>query len=315
VPARPKLYLEQLVDIRTQQFPQLSKYSFEEQVKILAYEYSKVSDIYIDSPPTSQLSGKHDLIIMSNFLLSYSMGLSKVYKVAERFGQHLLKTNLDVPCECLSTKMGQSFLFELPFTLKSTDGSQHRTVVVAVTGWHSKPGIDIKSVTKEEESMYQDKAIAILAPDYSPEGQVLETSTYFVSPLRPGATIEQTIQENVMHMKGSLLSMDLIRLVAKLLLYIDSGEPDLVAEPVVACLTKKPKKLRQHWRDHCPFETISVGYSYHGRLYSKDASQVSGHFRWQTYGPERSKVKLIWIDEHVRHYKPEQRKEHAGQPA
>lgn len=39
--------------------------------------------------------------------------------------------------------------------------------------------------------------------------------------------------------------------------------------------------------------------------YSVDETTVRGHFRWQIHGPQRSMHKLIWISEHIRQYKAE----------
>ena len=46
---------------------------------------------------------------------------------------------------------------------------------------------------------------------------------------------------------------------------------------------------------------VRVGHSFHkGMLHHVTDTTVSGHFRWQAWGPGLTLVKLIWIDEHVR---------------
>ena len=50
---------------------------------------------------------------------------------------------------------------------------------------------------------------------------------------------------------------------------------------------------------------VVVGKGYHGRTYHVDEAVVSGHYRWQPCGPERSKIKLIYINPHVRTFNKE----------
>lgn len=45
-----------------------------------------------------------------------------------------------------------------------------------------------------------------------------------------------------------------------------------------------------------------VGWSFHGRQYSKGESQVNAHLRWQPCGEGRKDIKLIWVKPHIRRY-------------
>ncbi len=82
------------------------------------------------------------------------------------------------------------------------------------------------------------------------------------------------------------------------LLYINMPDSDLQTNIVrPSDKLKKPSKLRQHFKKHGMFDTIQVGYSFHGRTSHVDSWGVSGHWRWQ---PTNSGVKLIWIKEHSR---------------
>jgi hypothetical protein len=98
---------------------------------------------------------------------------------------------------------------------------------------------------------------------------------------------------------------EIVEFCLKVLLYIHTGDPDLQPEAKrYPCATNKEKYLR-HIENHCPFTVHTIGYSFHERHRHIDSTVVTGHFRWQPYGPKLSKVKLIWIDEHSRNYKKE----------
>lgn len=88
--------------------------------------------------------------------------------------------------------------------------------------------------------------------------------------------------------------------IVKSILYIESGEPDLQREEAKKHFRKfqKTKRLNKL----CPFDVVNVGYSFHNRVYSVDQGPRRGHFRWQPYGPKKSMLKLIWIDETTVHY-------------
>lgn len=49
-----------------------------------------------------------------------------------------------------------------------------------------------------------------------------------------------------------------------------------------------------------PVTLVNFDAPHRSNIYHVDSTQVRGHFRWQRCGENRSKVKLIWIDEHVR---------------
>jgi len=69
-----------------------------------------------------------------------------------------------------------------------------------------------------------------------------------------------------------------------------------------------PKK-RSEQKVLCPVENETLipvtilNWSYHTKSFSVDSTVVQTHMRWQPCGPERSRVKLVWVKEHERHYK------------
>lgn len=88
------------------------------------------------------------------------------------------------------------------------------------------------------------------------------------------------------------------KLVIKLIVYIFNCDNDLeIEKPVTTKAVNKDKRIN-HYRFNLQYDVINVGYSFHGRDYSSEKWKVSGHWRFQTHGENRKKVKLIWIDEH-----------------
>lgn len=63
------------------------------------------------------------------------------------------------------------------------------------------------------------------------------------------------------------------------------------------------KKIEAQKKNFTQQDFIFVGKDYEGRVFSIDSTAVSGHYRWQPHGPERSLVKLIFIEPHERNYK------------
>jgi len=89
--------------------------------------------------------------------------------------------------------------------------------------------------------------------------------------------------------------------LAKIILYIDSGNPDLR-------FLKKPNQSKYKQRKKNDDTTISdcylVGYNWKKDiLYNQDSTEVKAHLRWQPCGKGRSQVKLVIVRAHTRTYK------------
>jgi hypothetical protein len=55
--------------------------------------------------------------------------------------------------------------------------------------------------------------------------------------------------------------------------------------------------------NNCSLPVELLSFNFHKRSnFNIDSTEVRGHFRWQPHGPGLSKVKLIWIDPHTRHF-------------
>lgn len=314
---RRKIFLEHMLAAHAHDLDQ--NLAHDKQLLLLASMYSQVATRYRKGDQTLPRDAREFMTNVADFLRYYVLGEAKIYQLAERFGAHLAKTSLDVPCDALGLKIFDSFLIELPVRFRASDGYFHRSAIVNIGLWKPERKLESLCASKDKDGRYQfrmedgtvgyaddpkvTKAIYILAPDYDDTGRCHMMSSYWLGPLLPGKTMGEMLEMNKQKLGESIINPEFIQLVAKTLLYIRSGEPDLVNEIPPPCLSKKPKKIKMHWREHCPLPVVNVGYGYHGRLFHKDATAVSGHFRWQPYGEGKAQVKLIWIDEHTRHFK------------
>lgn len=243
--------------------------------------------------------------VLANSLAALRNKNAAIYRVSERFGVHLRKTKIDIPSTLLKSQNEYCFFLEFPFSFPAprrengplADGS----VSSCIVQW--LPGEKLPRLcTSAGESV-----LCMLFPSQTlyPSIQITMSSRLV---LPDSMTISEAINESCkwrgLSVADQAAYSDMVDFAVKSALYIKSGDPDL--QPEIAPkypTTKKAKKLKAFARNHCLFDVINVGYSYHNRLYHVDGTQVSGHFRWQPYGPGMTKVKLIWIEEHERKYK------------
>jgi len=128
----------------------------------------------------------------------------------------------------------------------------------------------------------------------------LPSSDFFV---RPGIVSVQPTQ-------AAIRKRDVvIRALLNAILYLNSEDTEIkravgLSNPNLS--HSKTRELRKTQEsegllNYCALPVTFLNYHY-ARKYSVDSTTVSGHFRWQRCGAGYSKVKLIWIDEHVRNY-------------
>jgi hypothetical protein len=99
------------------------------------------------------------------------------------------------------------------------------------------------------------------------------------------------------------------RLLAAVIMYIHSGQPD-VSSFIKSMRRKEKNKLTKKLDLHpesveaFDHEVHFVGMNWKKPIhYHVDGTIVKGHFRWQPCGVRNSQVKLIWINEHERNFK------------
>lgn len=276
---------------------------------------------FLKQPPWSQLSTIADALEFAGVVhrsvtphtaqtleeslgrLFRAMSLGKghtVYKIANRFGIHLHKTKLDIPVSTLPTvKERRTFYVQFPEGISFTiDGEVFDNVLFDLG-----PARDFGLTDLPPDAQIYHLHFV---PNYaSPEGDADKriaplASLCFSS--RASNQLDTVLGAIHRSLKGQdpqlRIPDNIMEFCYKVLLYIYSGDPDLTPVAVSAYRPSKPEKYIRHLENHCPFEAINVGYSFHERHRHVDGTVRSGHYRWQPYGPGRTQVKLIWIDEH-----------------
>ena len=227
-----------------------------------------------------------ELHLIAEFLSQYVCGRAKVHMIASLFGNHLAKTKLNLPMSVLPDREGQKYCFEFPDDIRFVNylGEYHRSCMVQIA-------------TNRDGH----RTISIIAPDLDERGAWKDsTSQATISDEYP------TIEENLAHIplgefEQPVITPEMIAYTMKCLVYVESGEPDLESQAGHKILTRNPKKARRQAENRCPFDIVRVGYSFYKGITRHVAdTRVSGHFRWQPWGPGLTRIKLIWINEHVR---------------
>jgi len=115
-------------------------------------------------------------------------------------------------------------------------------------------------------------------------------------------TIQESVASVITSENKETLPIDFIDYVVKCLLYVESGEPDLERLTGKESNSKKLKKQCSFKKKNYLCDIIQVGYGFHKRHYNINETMVVGHFRWQSFGYQLTRIKLIWINEYSRRY-------------
>ena len=251
-------------------------------------KYSLLSDKFMQAVENNLGEGAYsnlewqDNYVTGFFLAEFLLARAKVYHIAEEFGRQLYKAPITIDTQYMP-EPGWTGLIEFPDSIHLSFGSDHHRSAFVRMGYTLDNTI----------------ALQIVCPDYSASGGIKATKSVSILPLFPGKTLQECLD---LCPGEKVISIDTIAFIVKCLLYIKSAKPDLesIWKP---CLTKNPKKVKRHSSNYAPFPIEKVGFGFHGKSTHVDTTSVSGHFRWQRVGPQLMQVKLIWIDEHERHYK------------
>ena len=97
-----------------------------------------------------------------------------------------------------------------------------------------------------------------------------------------------------------------LRALVNAVLYAASDEPEVCKLlPLSSYSNKKRVEVKKTVpaQNLCTIPIIMLNHTYkEGITYSVGSTVVQAHLRWQRCGPQLSKVKLIWVKEHERHY-------------
>ena len=225
--------------------------------------------------------GKVDISMNWLFYESLVSGSAKIYKIAEQFGYHLSKTNLDIPIQNISINVGVPILIEFPdcVSFEGSEGEIYRSCLV------------IQGIRPNEHTLQ-------LLTINQKEGEEARSAITIMGIGKKHETINKAIDAYGQKYGETVISKEMINYVVKCLVYINSERPDFTVEGQPLSTSTKPKnESRMLNKGTYPFPLIHVGYGFHGKRYSIDQGLRAGHFRWQRYGPLNSLVKLIWIDQ------------------
>jgi len=259
-------------------------------------------------PKAAKLCGCE--VIAAHLIMAQSG--SPVYKIATDFGQTLKDVDMNISTKLFSIWQPGVCYLQFPFSFPVSDNLYvHGGYVVIlhnVATTNRNEGEEgttvVRKVTEPPELK---NAMLFLAPLYDkndrPTGQFESVSLSY----EPNPEVHETAEELLARMKNNSsveFSEPLWKFIVKSLVYVHSGDPDLRH-----LKQRKPHKSRDaaYYKKHpdeSPVPTVLVGYNYKKPVvYDVDQTIVTGHWRWQPCGQGRSNVKLIWIDEHMRHYK------------
>lgn len=311
---RRKILLEHIVDSITDLKPELRLLTPRKQVESVLGILNLLVKPFMTGQKLSaaQKSSEHEIIFHREALVRWLSGKTTVHKIAETFGKHLDRTDLDVPCELLPCKPGDVFMLELPESIVFENKGDYFYSAIVMIGSYD-PGAKQGWVNTDDKAATEGlcRMLSILAPDCDAEGNYKGSSSYTIFPIPDGKTLGEALS-TYFDGQDVVVGRHLAMFLGKCLLYLTSGDPDLRSEAGSYSTSKKEKKVRAHNRNFCRFDVTAVGYGFHERIRHVGEAQVSGHFRWQRHGIGFSLVKLIWIDEHARHY---QKTNTAGQPS
>lgn len=254
---------------------------------------------------------------ISTVLTCFNSGSQPVFKIARHFGEQLAKVDLQLSVNFLQSTGGfvwiefpDNLRFEMPYT----DGKYYgENALVWVVVQEGGPGALEFKLHRDGGELQA--YIYICSPLFFKNGgHTLEWDSIKIAVSKENPSIDYALNAAMFNHLGSEKIGKIgpeaakhYQYVLKALLYIMSGEPDLRAYRPPKTDTKNPKKIRQFLRQHAEEPMIPmtlVGYDFKKPAeYRVGETSVTGHFRWQPYGEGRTKVKLIWIDEHLRHYK------------
>ena len=257
---------------------------------------SKMTDDELRANISAQECG-----LVSMFLRQFLKGHANCYKIARSFGSHLNKTKLDVPTSVMPKKLGKTYMIEFPDGIEfhGPAGEIYHSCIVAIGMYGTKPE---KGIFKSIGLGILDEigfTLQVCAPDITAKEM---TASISVMDIGSKETIQDSIDLFVQRHGEMHFPHEMINYIAKCLLYIESGEPDLKNDGVMSVSKNLKKQKSMAKKDLYPFPLVRVGYGFHHREYHVGSTMVRGFFRWQSYSPQHSKVKLIWIDEHPRHY-------------
>ena len=228
---------------------------------------------------------------------------ANIYKIANEFGKELDKVNL---------KISSSFIPDHDFVC--IEFPDELGFELFAGRWVYSVYIHSELIKRHDGT--QKREVWLYYPLYDALGNVLSLDLiHNIITIDDGKDLDDIVKEEMAwkaKMDSNLIYnqkvfTSFLQYVLKCILYIESGDPDLRSYHAPSPpKTKKAKKIRLWEREHFndpQVNLILVGFNWKKPIiYNVDKTLVSGHFRWQPIGEDRKGYKLIWINQHERHY-------------
>jgi len=293
-------------EIKTSFHTMLRPVATKEQIKIkhtcCLYELLYANNLDLDRPFENLASVKEKylrqatlrndraLALVGGFLQHYIENRNTSYRLVDKFAQQLHKTEIKLPQSFIKITLSP-ILIEFPFAFKFKSFQLKHAYLSIVSDLKGGFALTLASAQYDKEGAWDGASFLSSSITISENKEDIETS------------LEQTTSYLVDLEGDDLLTFkSFVRLCLKSLIYLYSAEPNLSREAGATSDKSSAHKLKKFYRHNNPFDVVSVGYGFHGINYSVDSTLVQGFFRWQRFGPGLALVKLIWIDEHERHY-------------
>lgn len=234
----------------------------------------------------------------------FTKGGERIYKIGREFGDVLRKVDLDVKAD-LVPEIPYYFCVEFPEHIAFHDHAQSDWFCCAYLAVQ-KRSEHYKPVDRHGKDLYC--TIDIILPCYYSDGRAKPEENNTILAFRDkDEKLSECIDRAQANSTHPINCKEVFEYIVKFLIYLGSGEPDLREYRAPRPTTHDPKKTRRWAREHHNRSLVDmtlVGFSWKKqRPYKVGETTVTGHPRWQPWGPGRTKVKLIWIEPFVRHYK------------
>jgi len=237
---------------------------------------------------------------LANLYLASKRGIN-VYKICGEFGHALNKAPVNVPAKHLNFNDQISYV-ELPASLKLFPSSHHQGFYATCCKISDSQKQYLRETPGTEHIRDASYTMTLYIPSKLSSFSDSIGSTVIQISLRDDDSIAEAIHNALKRYNWNYFKPEAFEYIAKALLYINSGDPDLRHLEAV-----KETRGQMAWKRRAKHEykiaLTLVGFNYKKPfLYGKSETLVSTHPRWQPCGKNREQIKLIWVREHVRHY-------------
>lgn len=262
---------------------------------------NQMATTYKDDPHTAMFLTHKDRerIItpeIGGYFMLFMFSQGRIFKMANDFSKELQKVQLNVKPAAIPTTDDRIICIEFPDTMHfhMGDGDYVKTVYVMVTREEMTTQSCVKPVLFIHCMFPLHKVRLDGTIDYG-DFEIQEFGLPFKDKDHTFEEALQLAKDNSEY--TTVFNFELYRYLLNCLIYIHSGDPDLREyQKPTPDPGQRARQFRRRTVDKSTVDMTLVGFNYmKNPTYSAEMWGRKGHFRWQPYGPNREKVKLIWI--------------------